>query len=159
MAWMRSRNRRHTEDRRAGRLWRKGRHRAEHIASQLQDETIPALTHDLQERIDTIRDEATPIVESVSERLPGRRRSRKARGFRMILFLGAIAAVAVIVYLARQRRDEEPAYLVQEPDRPMNPGQQGPGGGPGGTTSNPNGQGGDAIGSAYRYEAQSTRSN
>jgi hypothetical protein len=159
MVRIRNRSKRHHEERRrGGRLWRKGRERAGSIAEQLQGETIPAVTHNLAGRLDSLREDATPIVESAAERLPQRRRSRKARGFRMLLALALIAAAAVVVYLAWQRRDQEPAYLTQEPDHPMGPQQSGPGGGTA-ATSTPNGQVDDAVGRPYRYEAQSTRSN
>lgn len=158
MALLRNRlKRRSPYARDARRWWRKGRERAEEIAEHLQEETIPALTHEVSDRVDSLRSEAAPLVKSFSEQVP-QRRSRKARAFRLFLGLAAVATVAVVAYIVWQRRDQEPAYLVQEPDEPMSPEASGPGGSPAAQAS-PNGQPSDAVGRPHRYQPQSTTAN
>jgi hypothetical protein len=106
-----------------GRLLRRGRSRAEHIAEDL-GERLPEMTEevlsDLSDRLESWQKEAAPLVESVVERVPKRRRrSRKKTALRLLVGIAFAVTVAVIAYLIWQRRDTEPAYLVEEPDEPL----------------------------------------
>jgi hypothetical protein len=73
---------------------------------------------DLAELDDALDElDAEEVVEAVVEELAGRsRRSKAARGLVAILILGA--AIAVVLYLLRQRRDFEYARLQPEPEQP-----------------------------------------
>lgn len=110
-------------DRRSfARLLRRGRSRAEHVAEDLA-ERIPEMTEDLLgdlgDRVEAWQKEAAPFVESVAERVPRRRRSRKKTALRLVAGIAFALAVAAVAYLIWQRRDTEPAFLVEEPDEPL----------------------------------------
>lgn len=121
----------HLPDRRGlARLVRRGRSRAEHVAEDLA-ERLPEMTDDvlsdLSGRFESWQKEAGPLVESVVERVPRRRRSRKMTVLRLVAGIAFAVGVAVVVYLIWQRRDTEPAQLIEQPDEPLaTPGEPSP---------------------------------
>jgi hypothetical protein len=61
--------------------------------------------------------DAEEVVEAVVDEISGRsRRSKAARGLLAMIIIGA--AILVVLYLLRQRRDFESARLQPEPERP-----------------------------------------
>lgn len=95
----------------------RGRARMESIAETISNETMSELLDDLRHEAAPIAARAMPILERAAERATGRRRkSRKPKV--ALIVLGLMAFAGVIAYLFWQRRDEEPAYLVDSPDGP-----------------------------------------
>jgi cytoskeletal protein RodZ len=121
----RFRNKHNAADRRGvDRWWRRNRTRGEELAERLSSEVIPDLAH----RLEDLRDDAKPYVQEAAKHVPRRRRSRKGQVARLVAALAFAAAVAVVAYLIWQRRDQEPARLVEEPDQPLTtPGDPEPG--------------------------------
>ncbi len=94
----------------AGRLMDRGKHRAEAIRDSLPEP---------EEVMNDLREQAQPVVERARERAmqaSGRKRSRSKKPLLLIALLAVAAGVAA--YLLFIRRDQEPAYLMTEPDRP-----------------------------------------
>ena len=83
----------------------RGRQGVDALADTLSSEALAAMVRDLQR-------EVAPLVERATGRT---RRRGPGRGFLVVLLLGAAATIA---YLLWQRRDEQPAYLMDEPERP-----------------------------------------
>lgn len=84
---------------------RRGRERA----SELLDDATPALGRG--------RERAEELAREAAERVPSRRRRRqRRRGMLAVVVLALIAGVAL--YLAWQRRDQEPARLTMDPPGP-----------------------------------------
>jgi hypothetical protein len=91
----------------------RGRARMESIAETISTETMSELLDDLRHEAAPIAARAIPMIE----RATGRR--RKSRKPKVALAAVALLAIAgIVAYLFWQRRDEEPAYLVHEPDQP-----------------------------------------
>ncbi len=89
-----------------GQLVGRGRHRAEALR-----ESLPAaddVIHDL-------RDQAQPMMDRAME-ATGRKKQRRSR--KPFLLVGFLVIVGVVAYIFFSRRDQEPAYLMTEPDRP-----------------------------------------
>lgn len=87
--------------------------------------------------VEEIVEEAAPLVGFALRR---RRRRRRAAGIALLLGLALFATVAAVVWMKwRERRDEEPARLRPEPDRPniAPAGPEGPGAQPAATPSVP----------------------
>lgn len=86
---------------------------------------------DLRERAEPVlkaaREQAEPVLEAAREQVekaqvPQRKRSRSKKPF---FLLGLVVIGAVVAYLIFSRRDQEPAYLMEEPDEPQDsPAQQ-----------------------------------
>ncbi len=95
----------------------RGRARMESIAETISNETMSELLDDLRHEAAPIAARAMPILERAAERATGRRRkSRKPKV--ALIVLGLMAIAGVVAYLFWQRRDEEPAYLVDAPNGP-----------------------------------------
>ena len=89
-------------------LWRmlsRGRRHAAALAETIADDAVAEL-------VDELKDSAAPLIERATG---GGRRHRR----RTLALAGCgFALCAGLCYLLRRRRDEQPAYLVEEPDRP-----------------------------------------
>jgi hypothetical protein len=95
----------------------RGRARMESLAEQISNETVGELLDDLRHEAAPIAARAMPILERAAERATGRRRkSRKPKV--ALVILGLLALAGVVAYLLWQRRDEEPAFLMPQPDEP-----------------------------------------
>ncbi len=93
----------------------RGRARIEAVADSLSSERVAEL-------IEEMRDEAAPYIERaipILERA-ARRPVRKTHGKRnaALIVLGLAVIGGVLAYLFWQRRDEEPAYLMDAPPEP-----------------------------------------
>jgi len=89
----------------------RGRHRAEALR-----DALPEAGDVLAE----LREQAEPVLRAAREQaekapLPQRKRSRSKKPF---VFLALLALGAVIAYILFSKRDEDPAYLMHEPDAP-----------------------------------------
>lgn len=95
----------------------RARSRIESIAETVSNETVGEILEDLRHEAAPIAARAVPILERAAERATGRR--RKSRKPKIALIAAGVVAVAgLVAYILWQRRDEEPAYLTQTPDRP-----------------------------------------
>ena len=79
---------------------------AESLPAGLTAEAMAGVVRDLQR-------EAVPLIE----RATGRTRRKKSRN-RGLLTLALLGVAAGVCYFLWQRRDEHPAYLMDEPERP-----------------------------------------
>jgi|GEM_PF-2813831 len=118
--------------------------------TELREQAEPALKLAREQA----RQQAEPMLKAARERaekasIPQRKQSRSKRPF---LLLGLVMIGAVVAYLIFSRRDQEPAYLMEEPDEPQDsPAQQpspgmsqnggSPDSAPSGTPSTINGEG------------------
>lgn len=91
----------------------RGRARMESLAEQISNETVGELLDDLRHEAAPIAARAIPILERATGR---RRKSRKPKI--ALAVLGLLALAGVVAYLFWQRRDEEPAFLMPQPDEP-----------------------------------------
>lgn len=95
---------------------RDGRRRAESLRGSVPDVTIEDARHaveELREHVDDLREQVEPLVG----RALRRKRSRRGPAYLVISLLAAVA-IAAVAYLVWKRDDEQPAYLVEEPERP-----------------------------------------
>jgi hypothetical protein len=106
-------NPRDRAEKRFAQLARRGRDRADSLRESLPD------AHDL---VDEIRDQAQPVMERTRKsatdavnRATGRKPARSKKPF-VLLALLLLAGLAAYVIL--NRRDNEPATLLSEPDQP-----------------------------------------
>ena len=79
---------------------------SEALPAGLTQEAMAGVVRDLQR-------EAIPLIERATGRT--RRKPRRGRGFLVLALLGAAAGLC---YFLWQKRDEHPAYLMPEPERP-----------------------------------------
>lgn len=98
------------------RVVERGRARMTTLAEAISNERVGERVGEL---IEDLRHEAAPMIERavpIIERATGRRHRRWPKVALVLLGLGALAAV--LAYLLRERRDQEPARLMHSPDRP-----------------------------------------
>src|SRR5690606_19498763 len=94
----------------AGRYLDRGKHRAE----ALRDSLPPA-----DEVMQDLREQAQPMMEKARDRAleaTGRKRSRSKKRYFLFAVLAVAAGIAAYVFFTR--RDNEPAYLMPQPDEP-----------------------------------------
>jgi len=88
---------------------RDGRRRADALI-----EAIPASTmEDARHAVEDLREQVEPLVD----RALRRRRSRRSP-LRVVLALAVAAGLAALAYFLWKRDGEQPAYLIEEPERP-----------------------------------------
>jgi hypothetical protein len=107
---------------------RDGRRRAESLRGSVPDVTMEDARHaveELREHVEDLREQVEPLVgralreqvEPLVDRALRRKRSRRGPAYLLVGLLAAVA-VAAVAYLLWKRDDEQPAYLVDEPERP-----------------------------------------
>lgn len=96
-----------------GRMAGRGKHRAEVLRDSLP--AADDLVHDLRDQAQPVVDRARKNALKAAEQATGRKRSRSKKPF---LLVGFLVLAGVVAYIFFSRRDQEPAYLVSEPDRP-----------------------------------------
>lgn len=118
----------------------RGRHRAEalrdalpepgDVMTELREQAEPVLKaarEQAEPALKSAREQAEPMLKAAREQaekapIPQRKQSRSKKPF---LLLGLLVIGAVVAYLIFSRRDQEPAYLMEEPDEPQDsPAQQ-----------------------------------
>lgn len=85
----------------------RGRRRASALAETIVDDAVADLVQGIEHA-------TAPLIE----RATGRSRRRQHRGRTLALAACALALGAGVAYLLWRRRDQQPAYLVEEPERP-----------------------------------------
>ncbi len=103
-------------------LAKRGLARGRHSAETLR-ESAEALREALPEAgavLADLREQAEPVLRAAREQaektpLPQRKRSRSKKPF---VFVAFAVIGAVIAYILYAKRDDEPAYLMHEPDAP-----------------------------------------
>ena len=86
------------------------------VADSITHENVSDLIEELRHEAGPLIERAVPMIEQVAEHVSGRRKRRRSK--LPFIVVGLLAVAGVVAYLLWQRRDEEPAYLVHEPDLP-----------------------------------------
>lgn len=93
---------------------------------------VKAAREQAEPMVKAARDRAEPMVQAARERAEQARPRKRRRSKRPLVIIGLVALAALVAFLIFRKRDEEPAYLMSEPERPdMSPAHPTPTGGAG----------------------------